>query len=150
MQIAKQLSAFLVNEPGRLSIMLNAMNKSKIILRALSVMDCGGRGTIRFVPDDFDSAVGVLEAINVRYEAAEVLLADVSSHPNAICKICSRLADEHLNIDYAYSSLSSERGTRGGGTVVVKVNDLAKAERLLSANGSSRRKTPGRRPVHAR
>ena len=30
------------------------------------------------------------------------------------------------------------------------MNDLAKAQKALSTNGSSRRKQPGRRPVHAR
>ena len=52
MQAAKQLSVSLVNKPGRLADVLTALNKEKVNLRALVVMDCGERGTVRFVPDD--------------------------------------------------------------------------------------------------
>jgi hypothetical protein len=107
MQTAKQLSVKLVNKPGRLSDMLAALAKEKVTFRALSVMDSGERGTVRFVPDDFQSAAGVLDDINIRYEAADVLLADVPSQTGAFRKICERLAAEHLNIDYAYCSFGS-------------------------------------------
>ena len=69
MQTAKQLSVTLANKPGRLAAMLAALNKEKVTCRALSVMDCGERGTVRFVPDDFAAATKVLEKINVRGDA---------------------------------------------------------------------------------
>ena len=151
MQTAKQLSVSLVNKPGRLADMLGALSKGKVNFRALSVMDSGERGTVRFVPDDVATAVAVLDKINVRYEAADVLLADVPSQPGAFRKICERLAAEHLNIDYAYSSFGSGTKGKSGVLAVIKVNDLTKAQRVLSENGSpTRRKLPGRRPVHAR
>ncbi len=152
MQMAKQLSVSLVNKPGRLAAMLTALNKGKVDFRALAVMDSGDRGTVRFVPDDFQAATKVLDKINIRYDAADVLLVEVPSQPGAFRKICERLAADHLNIDYAYSSFASERGAKGGGLAVIKVNDLVKAQRVLSANGSPgrRRQQPGRRPAHAR
>ena len=52
MQTAKQLSVSLVNKPGRLATLLAALSKEKVNFRALSVMDTGERGTLRFVPDD--------------------------------------------------------------------------------------------------
>ena len=37
--------------------MLTALNKEKVNFRALAVMDCGERGTVRFlVPDDVAAA----------------------------------------------------------------------------------------------
>ena len=104
MQTAKQLSVSLVNKPGHLAAMLAALNKSKVNFRALSVMDSGDRGTVRFVPNDMTAATDVLEKANIRFEQAEVLLVDVPSQPGAFRKICERLAADHLNIDYAYSS----------------------------------------------
>jgi len=53
MQTAKQLSVSLVNKPGRLADMLAALSKGKVNFRALTVMDSGERGTVRFVHDDF-------------------------------------------------------------------------------------------------
>lgn len=150
MQTAKQLSVSLVNKPGRLAAMLAALNKSKVNFRALAVMDSGDRGTVRFVPDDLDGAIDVLEKTNVRFDVTEVLLVEVPSQLGAFRKICERLAADHLNIDYAYSSFAGEGGAKGGGLAVIKVNDLTKAQRVLSENGTTNRRKPGRRPVHTR
>lgn len=149
METAKQLSVMLVNKPGRLASMLAALSKGKVGFRALSVMDSGDRGTIRFVPDDFDAATKVLKQINASYDSTNVLLVEIAPQPGAFRKICERLAADHLNIDYAYCSFYSESGAKGGPMAVFKVNNLAKAKTVLSENGSmsaSRRK-PGRRPV---
>jgi len=151
MQTAKQLSVSLVNKPGRLAAMLTALNKGKVDFRALAVMDSGERGTIRFVPDDFAAATGVLDKINIAFDATEVLLVEVPRQSGGFRKICERLASDHLNIDYAYCSFNAEQGGKNGGVLaVIKVNDLNKAQRVLSTNGTAKRKQPGRRPVHAR
>ena len=152
MQTAKQLSVSLVNKPGRLADMLAALNKGKVNFRALAVMDSDKRGTVRFVPDDIDAAMSVLEKINIRHEAADVLLVEVPSQQGGFRKICEKLATEHLNIDYAYCSFDAGGKTRGGVLAVIKVNDLAKAQRLLSENGTiSRKRTMTfRRPVLSR
>lgn len=154
MQTAKQLSVKLVNKPGRLAAMLGAMAKGKVSFRALSVMDSGDRGTVRFVPDDMDIAKKVLDDVNIHYDAADVLLVEVPSQPGAFRKVCEKLAGDHLNIDYAYCSFNSGKGAKAGVLAVIKVNDLSKAQRVLSENGSAGRrnvkKLPMRRPVPAR
>ncbi len=149
MHTAKQLSVSLVNKPGRLAAMLTALSKSKVNFRALSVMDSGDRGTVRFVPEQeqFTAAAEVLDKLNVRHDVADVLLVEVPNQPGAFRKICERLAAEHLNIDYAYASFA-ERSAKGGGLAVFKVNDLLKAQKVLGENGApmGRRKLPVRRP----
>ena len=150
MQTAKQLSVSLVNKPGRLVAMLAALNKGKVNFRALSVMDSGNRGTVRFIPENLGAAVSVLEGINVRAESTDVLVVDVPSHPGAFRKICERLAADHLNIDYAYCSFTP--GKARGGVAVIKVNDLLRAQKVLGENGSApaRRNLPIRRPARGR
>ena len=153
MQTAKQVSVSLVNKPGRLAAMLDALNKEKVDLQALVVMDSGDRGTIRFVPDDLTTAIQVLDDMNARHDVGDVLLIEVPSQLGAFRKICQRLAAEHLNIDYAYCTFSGVGGARKGPLAVIRVNDLAKAQRVLSENGTTaRRKQPPpiRRPVFAR
>jgi hypothetical protein len=59
------------------------------------------------------------------------------------------LAKEHLSIDYAYCSFNGVHKAKGGGLAVVKVNDLAKAQRALSESSTTRRRMPIRRPVAA-
>ena len=152
MQTAKQLSVSLVNRPGRLAALMAALSKGKVSLRALSVMDSGERGTLRIVPEDVSAATAVLEKANLRFDTVDVLLVEIPSQSGAFRKICERLAGDHLNIDYAYCSFNSGGGAKGGVLAVIRVNDLAKAQRVLSGNGSISRRTipPGRRPVYAR
>jgi hypothetical protein len=151
MQTAKQLSVTLVNKPGRLAAMLTSLSKEKVNFRALVVMDSGDRGKIRFVPEDFATAAEVLDKSNIRYEASDVLLVEVPKQPGSFRKICERLAAEHLNIDYAYYAFGAETGTKGVGLAVIRVNDLAKAQRVLGdKNGTVKpRKLPIRRLIHA-
>ncbi len=73
MRTAKQLSVSLVNKPGRLADVLGALAKGKVNFLALSVMDSKDRGTVRFVPDGFDAAAEVLEKLNIRFDATDVV-----------------------------------------------------------------------------
>jgi hypothetical protein len=153
MQTVKQLSVSLVNKPGRLAATLAALQKERVNLLALTVTEAGDRGTLRFVPDDAEQAAKALDDLNVRYDSADVLLVEMPNQPGAFAKVCERLAVEHLNIDYAYTSASPKSKAKGGAMAVVKVNDLVKAGRALAgdaANGHRNGKLPVRRPVRAR
>lgn len=151
METAKQVSVKLVNKPGRLAQLLDSLAKAKVRCRALVVMDSGDRGTVRFVPADSDRAIKVVEQLNVPYEVADVLLVDIPKQPGGFRKICEKLAEHHLNIDYAYHSFGNEVGQKGGGIAVIKVNDLNKAQRVLSNNETAgKQRASVRRPVYAR
>jgi len=152
MHTAKQITVNFANKPGRMAAVLDALNKAKVNLLALCVMNSRDRGRLRMVPDDAQAAEKALQRVNIPLELTEVLLVDVSHQPGAFAKTCQRLAEEHLNIDYAYCSAAPGRGPQGGALAVIRVNDLAKAQRVLSSGNTSghRDVRPGRRPVHAR
>lgn len=136
MQTAKQFSVSLVNKPGRLHSVLAALQKEKVNILALAVMDTGERSTLRFIPDDAALATSALETANVRHEAADVLTVELPNQPGAMAKVCERLAAEHLNIDYAYTTFNPARKQNGGAMAIIKVNDLAKASRALSGEAA--------------
>jgi hypothetical protein len=94
--------------------------------------------------------MSLLDRISIRYDAADVLLVEIPSQSGGFRKICERLAAEHLNLDYAYCSFNGGKKAKGGVLAVIKVNDLAKAQRLLSENGTTRKRLPFRRPVLTR
>lgn len=150
METAKQVTVSLVNKPGRLAALLSSLSKERINLRALAVMDSGDRGKLRFIPDNPKAAASALDSLNVRYELADVLMVDVANHPGAFNHLCERLAAEHLNIDYAYCSVTAAKGKKA--MAVIRVNDLAKAQRVLASNGGhqSRFPRPGRSPMSVR
>lgn len=152
MQTAKQLSVGLANKPGRFAAVLDALAKEKVHLRAFCVMDSGVRATVRMVPDDPQKAQTALKGIGIAADVSDVLLVELNNQSGGLPRICQRLAEEHLNIDYAYGSLTTGNGKKGS-LAVIKVNDLAKAQRVLSEPASAAgrpRKVPGRRPTYAR
>lgn len=151
MRTAKEFSVSLVNKPGRMATILTALGREKVNLMALAVMDSSERGILRFLPSEPESAEEALNGINVRFDTHEVLLVEVANNSGAFAKTCERLAAEHMNIDYAYCSANAARGGKSGTLAVIKVNDPAKAQRILGEPGTStRNKRPGRRPMHAR
>lgn len=139
MQTAKQLSVSLVNKPGRLHMVLAALQKEKVNILGLAVMDTTERNTLRFIPDDAALAASALETANIRCEMAEVLMVELPNQPGALAKICERLAAEHLNIDYAYTTFNATRKQSGGAVAIIKVNDLAKASRAIGGEVTSAR-----------
>lgn len=151
METVKQFTVRLVNKPGRYVQVLAALQKEKAAIRAMCVMDSATRGTLRLVPDDPALAKSALETINIPFEKADVLLVELNGSSGGLPRLCQRLAEEHLNIDYLYGSLGSN-GSRGVNLAVIKVNDLAKAQRVLTEtrNNNRTKKRPGRRPAHAR
>ena len=150
MQTAKQFSIRLVNKPGRLAAVLAALAKEKVELLALSVMDSGDHNTLRFVPDDPQLARSAMATMNIKTDVGDVLLVDLAGRSGSFRKVCERLASERLNIDYAYGSHGNGR-SKAGSIAVIKVNDLAKARRVLSQGGTgSRQRTKPVRRVRVR
>ncbi len=147
MQTTKQFSVQLVNKPGRLSAVLAALNKDKVGTRAFCVMDSGARATLRFIPSDPQRAAKALEAASISFDVADVLLVEALSQSGGLPKICQRLAEEHLNIDYCYGSLNAPVGARKGNLAVIKVNDLAKAQRVLGEPAGAANAKPKKRTI---
>lgn len=151
MQTVKQFSVRSVNKPGRLTAVLEALSKEKVDLAGLAVTD--DRHTLRFVPasNDAQRAEAALQQAGVHFETHDVLLVELPKQTGAYVHLCQRLAASHLEMDYTYAGGSGVRGTLAA---IVKVNNLAKAQKVLSesaaSNGVATKKLPRRRPVHIR
>ena len=149
----KQITVFLENKPGRLGNLLRALERQKVNVTGLTVMDSHEHGVLRFVSNDVPRTVQVLRELGTSYTEADVLLVELRNQPGAIARLCEQLAGEHINIDYAYCSA----GGRNGRTVgIFKVSNTEKAMRLLGegpnntrARRLERRPPRDRRSYHA-
>ncbi len=128
MQIDTQFSIFLVNKPGVLAGITEELAKAKINIKALALMDSGEHGTLRIVCDDTEKTRKVLTEHSDRWTEAEVLVMDIEHTPGEFSRIAKKLADNHVNITYAYAT-----GGRAGEhtTAVFKLADLKKAKKIL-------------------
>jgi hypothetical protein len=146
MHIATQVAAKLVNKPGRLAGICSALAKEKVNVLALAVMDSGKHSTLRFISDDPEKTLRVLETLGTPHEENDVLVVELQNRPGALARVCERLGSEHINIDYAYCSA----GRPSGKTIAVfRVSNPAKAQRVLGETTvNSDRRSTVRRPAH--
>ncbi len=129
-----QVSVFLDNHPGSLSRVIEKLDVNCIRIFALSIADKGEFGLVRMIAEDPKRATKALEDAEFNLakakkniEVAVVLITD-KDHISRITKI---LGENGLNIEYAYSSAVHYEGKFA---LVLRVNDLEKAEEILKEN----------------
>src|SRR5262249_7239242 len=110
MEFVHEVTAYLENKPGRLAKICSALAHDKIDIRALSVMDAADRSVLRFVTDDLEPTKRVLNALGTEFTTAEVLAVLMENRAGALARILERLAEEHINIEYAYASSAPAPG----------------------------------------
>jgi hypothetical protein len=129
MQLAKQLAIFLENKPGTLARVTAEFAREKINILALSISDTVDHSVLRLVVEDPDRAIHVLEIHGVLVVEREVLLIEGGARPGELAKIASRLAENRINIEYTYGSVSP--GAKKG-LLVMRTTDNKKAFKLLN------------------
>jgi len=148
MEFVHEVTAYLENKPGRLAKICSALAHDKIDIRALSVMDSNERSVLRFVTDDLEPTKKVLNALGTEFSSSEVLAVTIDNKPGALARILERLAAEHINIEYAYTSSVTAPGKALG---IFSTSNPRRALQVLNdatPNGVDR--AAGRRPLHAR
>jgi hypothetical protein len=135
MPTMKQTTVFLENKPGRLAQILSELARQKINIVALSVMDRTEHGVLRLVTEDPSATVRAISDLNAPFAEAEVLGVELKNQPGALAHVCEVLADERINIDYAYCSSGGRNGRVFG---IFKVSNVEKAQRVLSESPNKR------------
>jgi len=139
MYVETQFSIFLVNKPGVLAGVTGALAKAHVNLVALTLMDSMEHGVLRIVTNNAEITRQVLGKTHDRWTETDVLLLELANEPGAFASVAQALANEHINISYAYCT----GGAHGGRTTAVfKVADLKKAEKILTAARARSKKAP--------
>lgn len=149
MEFVTEVTARLENKPGRLAKICSSLGQEKVNIRALSVMDTAERSVLRLVTDEPESTRRVLTGLGVESESADVLSVEMDNKPGSLAKVLQRLADEHINVEYAYTSAVGS----GKGLGVFRVDNPKKAKAVLvqaAAGNSGVDRDAGRRPLHVR
>jgi hypothetical protein len=130
----QQVSVFLDNRPGSLSEVMGYLDKSQIRIFALSIADAGEYGLVRMVTEDPEGATKILEDADFNLAKSKKnieVTAILITEKDKISKITKILGNGGLNIEYAYSSAVH---TEGKFALILRVNDLEKAEKTLKEN----------------
>jgi hypothetical protein len=127
----KQVSVFLDNRPGALSEVIEHVDKFQMKIFALSIADAGEFGLVRMITEDPERAEKDLEEadfILAKSKKNTQVIAILITEKGKVSVIAKLLGDKDLNIEYAYSSAVLIDGKLA---VILRVNDLEKAEKIL-------------------
>jgi hypothetical protein len=150
MEFVHEVTAYLENKPGRLAKICSALGHEKVNIRALSVMDSAERSVLRLVTDDLEPTRRVLTSLGTKFEVGEVLSVQMDNRPGALARVLERLAEEHINIEYAYVSTATDPGRSLG---IFNTSNPKRALQVLNeatAGNNGVDRAGGRRPLHAR
>ena len=128
----KQLSIFASNEPGQIVKVTDALSAQDIDIRAMSIADTQEFGILRLIVSDSEKGKAALKSKNCVVSITEVLGVKLPDRPGAATKSLKLLADNGYNVEYMYAFLTSSKEFA---YVVLRVQDIAEAEKLLAENG---------------
>lgn len=130
----QQVSVFLDNRLGALSELITYLDRFQIKIFALSIADAGEFGLIRMITEDAGRATKILEDANFNLAKSKKnieVTVILTTEKDKVSRIAKILGDNDLNIEYAYSSAVRIDGKFA---LVLRVDDLDKAERILEEN----------------
>lgn len=128
---ATQLAISLVNEPGKLAHICNALAQAEVNIFALTVLETwGDNSTVRAVVSDTDEALACFNKEGLSALETEVLMIEVENKPGALAAIAERLARANINIEYAYVAAG---GNADKACMIVRPSDIDKAQQVLSS-----------------
>jgi len=130
-----QVSVFLDNHPGSLSEVMEKLDQNQIKIFALSIAEAGEFGLVRLITEDPAKAAKILEdaEFNLAKSRKNIeVIVILITEKDRVSRITKVLGDSGLNIEYAYSSAVHMDGKFA---LVLRVNDLEKAEKTLKENG---------------
>ena len=128
----RQISIFLENKPGQLSVICRALADADINIATLSLADTSDFGIVRVIVDDHEKAKQVLSerghVVNVR----EVIAVCVPDRPGGMAEVMQVLDAAQADIEYSYA-FAFHKGEKA--VLVFRFDDNAKAESALKEAG---------------
>ncbi len=99
----KQLSLFLENKPGHLSVICRTLADAKINIVTLSLADTQQFGILRIIVENWETARKVLESAGFVVNVREVVALAVADRPGGMAELLDSIGKAQVNIEYMYA-----------------------------------------------
>ncbi len=130
--VRKQISIFLANRPGTLADVTSQLQEDKINILAMTVSDTVDHAVVRMLVDKPGEAIHRLEEQGLLVVENDVLTVELENKPGALAEIAERLANQDINIEYAYCTASPSQKK---GLMIIRTERAQEAMDLLSEDG---------------
>lgn len=128
MPVLKQVTVFLENVPGRLAKLCNTLEAAGVNIQAMVTSESTDYGLVRLIVDDVEAAADALRDAELPFSTVDVLGVEMADEPGALGKAAVQLAEQNINVDYAYVTVAPRSGRA---LCIFKVADPVEAERLF-------------------
>lgn len=126
-----QLSVFLENKPGQISLPCKALAKADINILTLSLSDTQQFGILRLIVRDWRKAKTALEQAGCVVNLTEVVALEVADRPGGLAELLEMIERGGVNIEYMYAFTF---GRKEKAVMVFRFDDPDKAIELLRLN----------------
>ncbi len=127
--MVKQISVFMENRSGRLNHLLKILSENDINICSLSIADTGEYGIARIIVQNHDKACKAIKDNGMTACETEVIAMEVDDTPGSLYAATKLLADNKINVEYAYSAIP---GGKGKAIVIIRVDDVEGAKKVIA------------------
>ncbi|HPT62993.1 MAG TPA: ACT domain-containing protein [Candidatus Atribacteria bacterium] len=130
--MARQLSIFAENKPGRIEKITRLLSQEGINIRAITISSANGFGVIKILASEPQKAFEVLRNHNFPVYLQEVIAVVMNDEPGGLHRVARALAENQINIEDAYGFVikSGEKAV-----LVIQVENQPQAHNILERNG---------------
>jgi hypothetical protein len=130
--VAKQLSIFAENKPGKLAAVTAVLAREKISIRATTISTSDTFGVINLIVDDPRRAQDALIKAGMMVRLRDVLAVLIDDRPGGLDRLTQLLYKESINVNNAYGFVLESREKA---VFVVDVDQIDKALKIVEKNG---------------
>lgn len=127
--MVKQISVFMENRSGRLNHLLKILSENNINICSLSIADTGEYGIARIIVQDHEKACKAIKDNGMTACETDILAIEVDDTPGSLYAATKLLADNNINVEYAYSAIPASQGKA---IIIVRVDDIEGAKKVIS------------------
>ena len=128
----KQLSIFVENRPGRLSVITRLLGNNDIDIRAMSIADTKDFGILRLIVNHPDKALKVLKENNFSVTITNVIAIGIEDAPGGLAGAMETLYENNVSVEYMYAFISK---TENIAYVIFRVENNENAAEALREAG---------------
>lgn len=132
--MAKQLTIFVENRPGRLKAISESLTSNGIDIRAFAIQDRGDYGLLKLIVDKPEEAHLALADVGCACALKDVLAISVPDQPGNFHRLTSTLADNAINVVDAYGFVLQPHQT-GVCCMEIEQPQLGNAEQIVRDAG---------------
>jgi hypothetical protein len=128
----KQLSVFLENKPGQLTMPARVLADAGINILTLCLADTQQFGILRLIIKEWEAARKVLEAAGCVVNATDVVAIEVTDKPGGLAHVLEIVEAGKMNIEYMYAFTF---GRSGKAVLIFCFDDPDAAVQVLQSKG---------------